>query len=312
VLVSAPPLKLPDGIRAGATLISDLALRRLLGLAAPGENHRHLTAEEIQRSSGLGPDTIACLALYDVVDPAEGLYSFRDLLAAREARRLLNRGFGLREIVEAALELRSSGRGLFDTSVADGPWGELMQQVGGRLGQLDGQLVLPLEDAGESVDEVFARAETCERTGDLDGAERLYTIALRLDTTDPVIPFNLGNVLDALGRRPEALLRYQQALARDGTFADAWINMAAVYEAEARAGEAEASLRRAVETRPEFAAARFNLALLLTKSRRFSEAVEAWDRYLSLRPSPASAKAATRLRTMCRIENSAGQGNART
>jgi hypothetical protein len=90
--------------------------------------------------------------------------------------------------------------------VTEAPWGDLMQQVGSRLGRLDGQLELALEDGCETVDKIFASAEDCECAGDFNGAERLYRIANRIDRTDPVIPFNLGNVLDSLGRSREAVL----------------------------------------------------------------------------------------------------------
>ena len=43
-----------------------------------------------------------------------------------------------------------------------------------------------------------------KRKGDLELAERLYDLAAWLDRDDPVIPFNLGNVLDELGHEREA------------------------------------------------------------------------------------------------------------
>jgi Flp pilus assembly protein TadD len=45
-----------------------------------------------------------------------------------------------------------------------------------------------------------------------------------------VIPFNLGNVLDELGRSHEAEIAYRQALARDPAMADAWYNLGVTLE----------------------------------------------------------------------------------
>ncbi len=300
-LVDAPRLVLPRGTPAGASLISEFTLKRRLGLLSETPQHRHLSAEDIERGSGLDPGAIRCLALYDVLEPVAGQFAFRDLRAAREACRLLKRGFDLGEIVGAALELMRIGRGLFDTSVAEAPWGELMQSFGERRGRLNGQYVLPLAEERASLDEILSRAESLAEAGDLAGAERWYRIALTMDRSDPVIPFNLGNIVDELGRPGEAMLLHRQAIGRDPTFADAWVNLAALQEAEGRAVDAEASLRRALDSNSRFPLALHNLGLLLTRSARFAEALSVWDRYLALQPLPEDATAAVRLRALCRM-----------
>ena len=90
----------------------------------------------------------------------------------------------------------------------------------GGLAQADGQLLLPLEGSDVDADEAFARAEEYEQDGDLELAEALHHLAARLDRDDPVIPFNLGNVRDELGREREAEIAYRQAVARDPNFPD--------------------------------------------------------------------------------------------
>jgi tetratricopeptide (TPR) repeat protein len=299
VLAGAPALSLPRGISPDATLISERALRRRLGLLAADTEHKHLSAEDIARASGLEAEAIRCLVLYDVLEPSDERFAFRDLRAAREVRRLLDRGFRLAEIVEASLQLRRSGRGLHDTTVAEAPWGGLLQEVGGRRGRLDGQFVLPLDENCASLDEILSEAESREAAGDLEDAERLYRIALPMDPRDPVIPFNLGNVLDALGRPREAMLLHRQAIGRDPAFAEAWVNLAALQETDGRPLDAEASLRRALECDAGSPLALHNLGLLLTRANRLREALPLWDRYLALRPLPADAAAAVRLRNLC-------------
>jgi tetratricopeptide (TPR) repeat protein len=248
--------------------------------------------------------------LYDVLEPVDELYSFRDLRAAREARRLIEHGFGLDEIVEASMVLRQAGRGLFDTSVTEAPWGDLMQQVGSRLGRLNGQLELALEDDFATVDEIFASAEDRELAGDLNGAERLYRIANRIDRADPVIPFNLGNVLDALGRPREAVLSYQAALARDATFVEAWINLAAVQESAGQVSDAEVSLRKALDSSPTSSEALYNLALLLTKAERYHAALPLWNRYVTLWPTREDVTDAVRLRALCQLATESNRHSA--
>jgi tetratricopeptide (TPR) repeat protein len=75
---------------------------------------------------------------------------------------------------------------------------------------------------------------------------------MKIDRTDPVIPFNLGNVLDAAGRRGEAIYAYEQAIARDATFAEAWLNLGAVREGMNQLAEAVACYREAVQARPDY------------------------------------------------------------
>ena len=280
--------------------ISELTLKRRLGLLQESGGHRHLSAEDLERASGLSPEVIDCLVLFDVLEPVEGQFGFRDLRAAREAGRLLRLGFGLDEIVEASVVLRQSGRGLHDTAVTEAPWGELMQRVGGRTGRLNGQYVLPLEEECASADELVAQAEICEDAGDLTGAERLYRIAHRIDRLDPVIPFNLGTIVDRLGRPREAMLFYQQAIGRDPDFPDAWVNMAALQEAAGETARSEESLRRALACAPAHPLALFNLGRLLTSAERFAEAVPVWERYLATSPSGEDRRTASRLRLLCR------------
>jgi tetratricopeptide (TPR) repeat protein len=244
---------------------------------------------------------VECLALYDVLDPIEGQFGFRDLRAAREVKRLLQLGFGLDEIVEAALLLQRSGRGLFDTSLSEAPWGEIVQEVAGRLGRLDGQYTLPLDEPDESADEIVERAETCEDRNDFAEAERLYRIALQMDGADPIIPFNLGNTLDALGRTREAALAYHQAIARDPTFAEAFVNLAALEEAAGRTGAAEAFLRKALAVQPHFGTALYNLAMVLTRAGAYEEAADLWQRYLAGSSAGEDAREASSMLLLCRL-----------
>jgi tetratricopeptide (TPR) repeat protein len=177
-----------------------------------------------------------------------------------------------------------------------------MQLIGGRLGHLDGQFALDLQDATPELDEIFATAEDYEDAGELQQAERFYRLALRLDDADPVIPFNLGNVLAASERESEAVLYYRLALARDASFLEARINLAAVHEARGHIPEAEAELRSALEINPTHGIALHNLALILTRARRLEAALACWDKYLALRPPAEQAATARRLRALCGIE----------
>jgi tetratricopeptide (TPR) repeat protein len=297
-------MALPSGIPRDAELVSENSLKRKLKLRLSDEDaHRSLSADDLVRATKIDEERLRWLAAYDVLEPIQGQYSYADLLAAREVARLLGGGLHLVQIVEAALRLLRSGQRLSDTRLTQSPSGEILQDYRGKLGRLDGQFTLPLADEGSpGLEEVFMLAESCESEGRFAEAERWYAVAARIDRGDPVIPFNLGNVLDQQGRPDEAVLAYHQALARDRTFPDAWYNLAAIAEDRNDPEQALQYYREAVLAWPEYAEALFSLGRMLTDANRFDEAVVVWERYLSLKAPPIQASLASRYAALCRLE----------
>jgi tetratricopeptide (TPR) repeat protein len=293
---------LPMGLSRDVEVVSELQAKRRLGLLPPETQvHGEFSAADLARAAGLSPQTVLSLSRYDVLDGAGGRYGFRDLRAAREVKRLLDRDYRLSDIIEAATALRRFGRGLFDTSLSDAPWGETLQHSPGRLARLNGQYLLPLDEPFQSADELFEQAEEHERAGDLASAERLYRRASAADRSDPVIPFNLGNVLDAMGRTLEAGFAFRHAIGRDPSFAEAWMNLAALHERARQSVETERCLRNALEARPDYREAVFSLASLLTRRRKYREALQLWDRFVALAPDASDLERARRQRMLCRL-----------
>jgi tetratricopeptide (TPR) repeat protein len=149
-------------------------------------------------------------------------------------------------------------------------------------------------------DEAFVRAEASELEGDLDSARRWYDLAARLDENDAIIPFNLGNVLDELGRPREAEIAYRQAIARSPDLADAWFNLGVLKEKMGRDEEALSSYEKAFAIEPTYADALHNAALLLMRKRRFEAALPLLNQIMS--QSVSSAPEAKRLAHLCRLE----------
>ena len=295
-------LRLPAGLPDTAAMVSELELRRRLGLLDPRETaERSLTAAALERPSGLTSRLLSCLGLFDVIEPEDDRYAYRDLVAAREAGRLLARGIELYRVLEAAVSLRRRGHSLAETRLTEGPSGELVRELSGQLAELSGQLTIPLDRAARSIDELVAAAESAEETGDLATAESLYTTALRADANDPVLPFNLGNIFAAQGRPAEAKIAWQISVAREPAFAEAWYNLAMAAEDEEQIDLAVAQYRRAVRAQSDYADAHFNLALLLTKLDRCAEALPLWDRFLELEPHSGQARTAKRAAALCRM-----------
>jgi tetratricopeptide (TPR) repeat protein len=300
-LHGAPPITLPKGLRAGIAVLSETSLKRRLSLAPPlAAGERTLDRADVVRASKLAADVIDCLEAYDVLEPVGGTYSYREMMIAREVKRLLDQGHALATIVLASLALRRSNACLSGVRVAEAPWGEIVQETCDGLASLDGQLALPLPHDAANADDLFERAEDAEASGDLVAAERLYRRLIELDRGDAAVPYNLGNVLDAQGRGDQAVVAYYEALRRDPTFAEAWFNLGVMAERDRRMAQALAHYRAAVSTRPNFADAVFNLALLLTEHDGYDEALPLWEKLVSLDPNAPEAARARRYALLCR------------
>jgi tetratricopeptide (TPR) repeat protein len=295
-------IRLPTSLSGDAPLISELTLKRRLGLAGPPpEIGRTLTAPELERVAGLSRRLVACLALFDVLEPVDDQFSYRDLVAAREAGKLLARGVDIARILDAALSLGRRGTTLADARLVEARGGQLFREIEGKLAEFDGQLTMPIGDAARTVDELLGEAEAAEETGDLAAAERLYSTALRADPNDPVLAFNLGNIFDAQGRGAEAKIAWQIAVARDPAFADAWYNLGLAAEDDKQTDLAIALYRRAANAQPDYGSAHFNLAMVLTRLERCAEAITHWEKFLTLEQTSAQAVTARRAIALCRM-----------
>ncbi len=295
-----------------AVLVSENELRRRLGLLPEAEAAaQSFGPADLERVSGLSPPVIRALELFDVVERAGPGFAYRELLAAREVKRLREAGVPLRAIVEADLELRRRGQRLTDCRLAANAAGPLLHSVGGTLAELSGQFVMPFSAPAIDMDEECRAAEAAELEGDLAKAESLYTTLMRIDQRDPVLPFNLGNVLRAQGRSAEAKVAWQMAVARDPSLAEGWYNLALASEDEGHKDLAIAQYRRALEARPDYGDARFNLALLLTRTDRFAEALPIWETLLLDADLTAEQiRIAKRAAKLCGLQLSADRSQA--
>lgn len=294
-------LRLGFQAKSHARFLSERSFRSRIETSsrAVADNGRY-SWKQVANLAGLKAEQLRTLALYDVVGSGETGLSYRDLIVARAVGRLSREGAAFPKIIAAALVLDERGMCLSGVRLAESPWGELVQVLDGGLAQMDGQLVLAFEGSDVTSDEAFAGAEAYEQGGELEKAERLYDLAARLDKTDPVIPFNLGNVLDELGRDREAEIAYRQAIARDPKFPDAWFNLGVLQEKVGRDDEALASYERAFAAEPSYADALHNAVLLHMRERRFSEALQLLDRLAA--GSRTSLGETRRLAHLCRLE----------
>ena len=275
-----------------------------VGRCIPQEGVRTYTADQLACLSKLPRDVIDQLAMFGLIEERGGSFGFRDLAAARQVAGLLAAGTALSAITKSLCEIRKwlpdarlSNLRLFPESSDR----ILVEQIRGRTDRT-GQFILDVEKPRDDADVVFQDAQSAEETGDAAAAEQLYRRAMNMDPADSAAPFNLGNVLRALGKGLEAETAYRAAVKADPRFAQAWYNLADLLDAQRRTQEAIACLDRALEADPGYADAMFNMALLLQRIERHADAAAWWKRYLSVDGSSPWAARAKRAMKYCEIQ----------
>ena len=301
-------LHLPFAVSTNATLISEGAFRRALMSDVAEHGLGPYTLEDVARLSHVAETACRILALFDVIGGGTNTYTYQDIATTKQVGRLLEDGLDLTALVSAGIVLGQRGLRMAQTRLATAPWGEIVQRVGDRIVQLNGQFALVLDEADASADEIFARASEQEASGDLEGAVRLYSLAEKLDKHDPVIPFNRGNALVDLTHSAEAMIAFRQALDRDPHFAEAAFNLAHLFEAERRWDEAAHYYRQALAIHSGYAAASYNLARILTDQQLFRDAIPLWEGFLLAAPGDPDGDSARRLLALCRMEAKARLG----
>jgi tetratricopeptide (TPR) repeat protein len=144
--------------------------------------------------------------------------------------------------------------------------------------------VVDTASAAPSVDEWWQRGCEQEDAGQLEEAEKCYRTALLAGGPNPLLCFNLGNVLYAQGQREQAAERFRQALELDHSFSEAWNNLGNVLAELKQSNEAVAAFREALKLQPTYADAHYNLADTLDGAGLQDEARTHWRSYVRLEP----------------------------
>lgn len=275
----------------GRTLMSEAGFLRRLAGTAPGEPGA-IGVEAMIGQSGLAADELEALALFDGFSRDAAPFAFRDLILARKYAGLIASGAGWAAIARSVHRV-GPATSLTAAALRVGD-GAVYADLGGRLAELDGQLLLGLGPPVEDADAGFAEAEGAEARGDDAAAAALYARVLAIDPADAVAAFNRANCLVRLGRGAEAEADYARALNLDPAFAEAWFNLAGVVRARGRVDAARGYLARALVIDHAYADAVYNLAALEFEAGRLAEAAVQWEHYLTLDTDSEWARAAER------------------
>ena len=199
----------------------------------------------------LTPSTIRTLVRAGFVSPTRGprnawRFSFQDLIILRTAQALSAASVPTRRIARAMRDLRRrlpSAMPLSGLSIGADADRVVVREGASRWRPDSGQYLLAFEgnpaDGSLSVlkQEIESRASFMERASALHEArrfaeaEQVYRDAVSAWGDDPLLLYNLGIVLEDLGRKTDAVFMYERALKQDPRFADCHYNLALLYEA---------------------------------------------------------------------------------
>lgn len=278
---------------AGRALLSENGLLRRLGLAAAAGAEGVLPGAALAAQSGFAARDLDLLALFDAFERDAEPFSFRDLILARKYAGLVAGGAGWADIARSVHRVGAAAS-LTARALAVGGGRAIYARHADGLSELDGQLLLGLDEPAEAADDLFAEAEAAEAAGRPAEAAEIYGRCLALDPGDATAAFNRANCLRACGAVGEAERDYARALRADPRLAEAWFNLAGLLAGEGRAAAARRLLARAIAVAPDYADAVYELARLDFEAGELAAAERRWRRYLELDPDSDWARNAAR------------------
>jgi tetratricopeptide (TPR) repeat protein len=212
---------------------------------------------EVQKLLRLPRSTIRGLVEAGFVSPARGrrnawLFSFQDLIVLRTAQALAAANVPAKRITRSLKELRRrlpASMPLSGLSISAEGERVVVKEGAGRWQAESGQYLLAFEGdpaAGAlkviapaaDIDDYIDRGYELHEARRLSEAESVYREALKVHGDDPLLLFNLGVLLEDLGRKAEAAGCYEAALRRDARMADCHYNLALLCEALERPRDA--------------------------------------------------------------------------
>lgn len=265
---------------------------------------RRYSVAQICRLLQLAPDRLRRWIRQGLVKPAESgdgihFFTFPQVTAVKTLWDLSRAGFTSGQIRRGVEQLQNW---LPDDAAAPLPClierdGRILVRLQeGDLAEPSGQLQLDFLDDAEHVGPVCNRPgklQTCptrpsaadcwdrgfafEQAGNLLDAEKAYRQALFIKGPDPLLCFNLGNVLHGLGLKEQAVERFHQAVELDSGFVEAWNNLGNVLTELGQPERALEAYEHALKLDPHYADLHYNLADTLDRLGRNEEARPHWQ-----------------------------------
>lgn len=130
----------------------------------------------------------------------------------------------------------------------------------------------------------FSKARNLLITGRMEEAVECYRETLQYEGPQAVTFSYIGECFEKMERYEQALIHYDQSIALDPNWTDAWVGRGVVKGIQGRYTEALADLSTAIRQSPEHGDAWFYYADTLAALKRYDEALEAFTRLNALEP----------------------------
>nr|WP_295784196.1 tetratricopeptide repeat protein [Rhodoferax sp.] len=171
----------------------------------------------------------------------------------------------------------------------------------------------PLEAVDVNASDLIAQGNALEDAGQLPQALQRYEAAIALEPRFARAHLNRGNALLASGDTDAAVDAFETALAHDPDYAAGHFNLGNAHARLRQPGAATAAYRKAIALNPDFVDAHVALGALLDDGRQYSAAVAHYRLALAIRPGYAEVHSnlGKSLRELGQFEDAlAGYGRA--
>lgn len=135
----------------------------------------------------------------------------------------------------------------------------------------------------------FAKARNLLLQGSYEQAVECYNETLVIDGPQAVTFSYIGECYEKMERYEQALVHYDQSIALDPNWVDAWIGRGVVKDMQGRQAEAVKDLQMAVQLSPENGDAHFFLANTLGRMARYEEALAIYTKLNTMEPESLDA-----------------------
>ena len=295
----------PFSARPGCDLLTEHQFLRDLGLMRPLEPKVHdYDVAAFSEQCRLTRRELATLELFDVLEPDEGHYAFRDLVLARQIRSLLDAGVTLPIIVGASVAFRRAatrhGAPLLDAARSASsrelvvPMGTWLRAIEGRNRPRRHSEDMPLAAY------LYDLAEAAERAEGWTLAEQLYLRCARIDPNDALACFHQARMVRRQDRPEEAAILFRNATDVDPMLADAWFALGELAHERGDRDQARKHFAAALACEPGYADAAFHLAVTHLDRGDVRSALPLFERYGERDPDGRWRRAAFGRARLCR------------
>jgi tetratricopeptide (TPR) repeat protein len=295
--------------QAGRDLLTEHQFLRDLGLMRPLEPKVHdYDIAAFSEQCRLTRRELTTLELFDVLEPDEGHYAFRDLVLARQIRSLLEAGVTLPIIIGASVAFRRAAirhnAPMLDAARSASsrelvvPMGTWLRTVEGRNQRRSLSQDMPLAAY------FYDLAEATERAEGWALAEQLYLRCARIDPNDALARFHQARMVRRQNRPEEAANLFRDATDIDPMLADAWFALGELAYERGYSDQARTHFAAALACDPGYADAAFRLAVTHLDRGDVRSALPLFERYAEHDPDGRWRRAAFRAAKLCCVRAS--------